>query len=349
MSFESHLYVCLKLRRRIDRKILIKAKWPFKSFIKFRLEVFIATKRIKSFWLEEKKIYSLLNHTIKKIAKKNELIKPILAIQIDTVNHCELKPWWFENLRSYHTRLLPYSADLILQGSFADGQITNYSDVDLVIFYEPYSIEVLKIKEEIEVFLLQVDPLQHHGIFMIDKNTFDFYWQMDLPVEVLSKAKCFTDESYILKIKGVLKENISSFYAVKSTLLAMKEFLGRDYKLVGLWEWKFFLSQLLLLPTLILGSEGYYVYKRDSFDMVRKMVSQKAWHCIDRASEIRLAWPGSAFFKQYENLRNSVTEKPDVGLIKAISFPNISVFNDTRFSESLQALIKETEGLISND
>ena len=349
MSSQSKLYSYLKLRRRIDRKILFNQKWSFKYFSRNRIEFFLITKNINSLWANERYLYFLLNNKIKKFAEENNLIKPGFDLKIETVNNCKLIPSWFNDLKSYDKRLRDHKAKLIIQGSYADSEITNYSDVDLIIFYHPYSESVLEIKSEIEIFLLEIDPLQHHGVFMIDFNTIGYYWQMDLPVNVLKKAKCFSNENYSLSIKGILDENVSSFYAVKNIINIIKSFREKDYRLIGLWEWKFFVSQLLLLPSLLSGSKGNYIYKRDSFDVVKQMYSCNAWYCIEKASNIRDLWPGHDLLKPYENYRSSVVEKPREDAIKAIDCLAISTADDTRFSKSLSALAKETEVLISDD
>ena len=343
------LYDYLKLRRRIDRKILFNEKWDLKKSVRNKIDFFLTTKNIKSFWFEDYGLYSFLNIEIKKFAGKNHLIKDTSGITLDTITQCKLIPWWFANLKAYDKRLQDNEARLIIQGSFADSKTTNYSDIDLVIFYKPFSENVLKIKKEIEIFLLKIDPLQHHGVFMIDMNTFDYYWQMDLPIEVLKKAKCFSEESYQLNIKGSLIENIGSINAVKSVLSIIQQFIDNDYKLIGLWEWKFFISQVLLFPTLLLGSKGEYIYKRDSFEIAEKMFSNEAWYCIKRASEIRDSWPSRNEFIEYESLRTSVSQKPSNDPIKAIDILSISTANDPQFSDSLKALIRESEEIIYND
>lgn len=349
MSLESKLYIRLKLRRRIDRKILLQEKWGLKYALRNKIDIFLITKKVKIFFLRDKQIYSLLNNEIKSFATKNDLIKPVSEIKIESINKCKLIPWWFENLKSFNKRLQALESWLIVQGSYADSEITNYSDIDLVIFYRPYSKEVLKIKREIEVFLLEIDPLQHHGVFMIDINTFDYYWQMDLPVQVLQKAKVFSNEDHNLEIKGILIENSASLYAVRNILKIFKKFLGKDYNKIGLWEWKFFISEILLLPTLFLGSKGNYVYKRDSFEVVKKEYSDQAWYSIKKASEIRKNWPEAASFKEYKRFRSSVSEKPGKDLLKVIQFSSISIANDPYFLTSLNALIKETVCLIPSD
>ena len=209
--------------------------------------------------------------------------------------------------------------------------------------------EVSKIKKEIEVFLLNIDPLQHHGVFMIDINTFPFYWQMDLPVEVLKKAKHFGYTATRLAITGVLSEDIGSLKAAESIMEVINQFIGKDYRQVGLWEWKFFISDLLLFPTLLLGSKGKYIYKRDSFPLVKKMFSADAWYCIETASRIRDSWPEATTLKKYESVRHSVAEKPLEDVIKAIDIAQVSIENDGRFLLSLKLLIKESHLLIYND
>lgn len=349
MSLEDKLYKLLNLRRRIDRKILFQEKWPFKHTLRSIVELLLITKNIKTLWLEDQQLYLFLNKEIRRFSIKHNLIKPIPELKIESINDCNLIPWWFNNLKIYDKKLGAIGASLLIQGSYADSRITNYSDVDLVIFYHPFSKDVLKIKKEIEVFLLKIDPLQHHGVFMIDVTTFDFYWQMDLPLEVLKKAKCFSDNKCTLQIKGILKENTAALYAVKSTLITIKQFLNKDYKQIGLWEWKFFISQLLLLPTLLLESKGSYIYKRDSFEIAKKLFTQNAWYCIDRASYIRNQWPELVKFREYQNVRISVSQKPSKDPIRMIDLPLISTERDLEFADSLKALIEETASLISHD
>lgn len=348
MRGNNKLYSLLRLRRRIDRKILLNQKWPSQYSVRNRIEVLRHTKSVFSLWAKEENIYSLLNKKIEKYARKNNLITPYSTFQIESVNKCKLVPEWFQTLKEYGKQLDSLGAKLIVQGSYADSEITNYSDVDLVIFYKPFNSEVLKIKKEIETFLLTVDPLQHHGVFMIDIGTLSFYWQMDLPVEVLKKAKYFGDLDSTLPVTGVLSENTGSLKAAENVMNVIKKFLNKDYRQIGLWEWKFFISDVLLFPTLLLGSKGKYIYKRDSFPLAKEMFSKDAWYCIEKATTIRSLWPDAKTLKKYKNVRTSVSEKPVDDLIKVVDVAPVSVENDSKFTDSLRLLIKESEIIISN-
>lgn len=349
MPANSKLYSLLKLRRRIDRKILLNQKWPSQYSVRNRIEILSHTTSARALWTKDQHLYFLLNKRIEKYAQKNNLIQPFSTFQIESVNNCKLTPEWFETLKEYGKKLDALGAKLIVQGSYADGEITAYSDVDLVIFYNPFTQEVLEIKKEIDTFLLKIDPLQHHGVFMIDENTFSFYWQMDLPVEVLKKAKYFGESDTTLPVTGILSDNTGSLKAAKNIISVVNKFIEKDYSQIGLWEWKFFISDLLLFPTLLLGSNGKYVYKRDSFPLAKKLFSDNAWYCIEKATAIRDLWPDAATLKAYESLRNSVSERPAKDIIKAIGVAAVSIENDSNFLHSLRLLVKESWIIISND
>lgn len=349
MPANNKLYSLLKLRRRIDRKILLHQKWPSQYSVRNRFEILLHSKTLKALWANNEELYFLLNKKIENYARRNNLVKLCSAFHIASVNNCRLIPDWFKTLKEYGTKLESLGAKLIVQGSYADSEITAYSDVDLVIFYKPFNKEVLQIKKQIETFLLSIDPLQHHGVFMIDINTFGFYWQMDLPVEVLEKAKYFGESGTTLSFTGVLYENTGSLKAAESILHVIKDFLKKDNSQIGLWEWKFFISDILLLPTLLLGSKGKYIYKRDSFALAKKMFSDDGWYCIEKATMIRDLWPNAETLKKYIGVRNSVSERPATDPIKAMGMPSVSIEKDTRFLNSLGLLVKETESIISND
>lgn len=349
MSEHNKLYNLLRLRRRIDRKVLLNQKWTSQYSLRNRVEILLRTQSVYSFVLKDKELYFLLNKKIEKFTRRNKLIKPCPAFQIESVNNCKLIPEWFKILTDYGERLALLGAKLIVQGSYADGEITTYSDVDLVIFYKPFDPGVLKIKKEIDTFLLSIDPLQHHGVFMIDINTFPFYWQMDLPVEVLKKAKYFGEYDVTISISGILLENQGSLNAAQSIINGINTFIRKDYHQIGLWDWKFFISDLLLLPTLLLGSQGNYIYKRESFPVAKKMFSKDAWYCIEKASAIRNVWPESASLEKYKSLRNSVSEKLVKDPTKAVDIIAVSVEKDSKFFGSLKILVEESKSIITND
>lgn len=349
MAERNKLYALLRLRRRIDRKISLNQKWPIQFSVRNKIEIFVNTLNFYSLVASDKNLYFLLNKNIEHFARKNNLNQACSSFEIESVNNCRIIPDWFKNLKEYGKRLDSLGAKLIIQGSYSDSEITAYSDVDLVILYKPFDQKILAIKKEIDIFLLSVDPLQHHGVFLIDINTFSFYWQMDLPIQVLRKAKHVGDSKLTLAITGVMLENKGSLNAAKNTLDLIKNFPGKDYNKIGMWEWKFFISEMLLLPTLILGSKGNYLYKKESFPVAKNMFSNDAWYCIEKATQIRNLWPAAETFKSYNSLRGTASEKPARDILKVIDISSVSVENDTKFLASLEDLIKESNVIVSHD
>lgn len=343
------IYQLLKLRRQLDRKILLGQTWGSVRLFKFWIKLLIQTKKVVnpfSLVFDEKSVYNKLSESIKITAEQEDLLLPIEPFKITSIYEGGFYQEWFEELAQFDLQLREYDAWLILQGSYADGAITEYSDVDLVIFYEPFNEKVLAIKQEIEEFLLSIDPLQHHGVFMIDKNTFKYYWQMDLPIEVLRKAKCFAKKSETLNITSRIDENISSQQAVNSTLKIILDFCDSDINSIGVWRWKFFLSQIMLLPTLILGAQGTYIYKRESFEKMRSSFSDEAWFSMQLASEIRRNWQIKEIALEYKKKRKNVRENLFQEEVKIPSLTTSQAIDFEKFKSSLLMFREETQKIL---
>ena len=77
----------------------------------------------------------------------------------------------------------------------------------------------------------------------------------------------------------------------------------------GVFFAKYFISQLLLVPALLLAFKGNYIYKRESFSLAKKLYSAEAWMSIEIASKIRSQWNQKNISKNYVELRKDITSK----------------------------------------
>ena len=340
---EERIVALLYSRRVILNKLLNINYLSYFQNIKFMTKLVIEMRSFAILFQDNKEIYKNLNTLILLIARKNNLLLDVDEFEIEKASDLKLSPFWFQKMDAYAEQLVDLEAYLMIQGSYADGKITNYSDVDLVIFFNNLSSDLIILKKEIESYILKIDPLQHHGIFMIDRKTINFYWQMDLPVEVLQRAKVFGKKALKLGIKNRINENLSSNQAAMMTINVINRTMLNSFKELGIWRWKFFLSQLMLLPTLLLASKGNYCYKGDSFHMIRKTFSQEAWHAIEEASRIRATWPNREEFNDYIIKRNSVTDNDFVDSIRLGDFGKLIPIDENRFKKSLKKLCQETE------
>lgn len=347
MNSETKTADLLLLKRSFDRKILTYMRWSKSRMIISRVKAALMTRSIIPCLLNDRSIYSYINEYAKAYALNNSIVNETEEIILKRIAGVENTYSWFGKLKYYSDKLKAQNAILIIQGSYADGQITNYSDIDLLIFYKPYDSNILEIKEEIEKLILKIDPLQHHGVFMLDINNLTAYWQFDLPLEALQRARTFGEEDVILPIKGVINENISSTKALLSTLNVMMNYIAFPQMYAGIWKLKLFLSQLMLLPTLLLASKGKYVYKGDSFTLAKHYYSKSAWHCLEVSTELRNQWPASTYFEEYSNLRESPLDVPSYEPIRINDLPSLNRLLNEEFNKSIKKLVNETEGILN--
>jgi hypothetical protein len=344
---ENELSNLLKDRKRLERRLFATTNFSFwkrirqytKLILKYRLWISL----LGSDW----RVYESLTDKVCKYSRDFNLVEEHVSISINPLVNSSLHKLWVDKLKNFDKRLRERESFLILQGSYSDGKITNYSDLDLVLIYKYIHPEIIRIKAEVESFILKVDPLQHHGVFTIHESTFSHYWEMDLPLIVLSQAKNFSDDVVQLHITGVLVEHASAESWLISSLDGLEKVISMDYKELGVWKWKFILSIIMLMPTMLLGALGRSIYKEQSFEKVKEKYSEKAWSVIEMASKVRDQWPDREHFAAYRETRVSanipvINEHILVREIPSITFPES--FN---FQENFQQLVLESKSILN--
>lgn len=306
---------------------------------------FLASKNIVFLLKKDKQaIIETINHILTKKFNRFKEKEESITILPFTRFYKNDFPNFFDQLIIYNEQLEKYGSCLIIQGSYADHTATGYSDVDLVII-GGLCAEVVVIKKEIEDFLISIDPLQHHGVFFIDKKDFDHYWQMQLPLATLKKSLSFSDEPLELDVKFTFKETLSAnrwIYNFMSTHKVSP--LKNDTEVFFA---KNFLSQFMLIPVLYLATKGEYIYKKDSFEMIKSRYSKAAWRCMEMATQIREVWSQEIVNDDYKKNRNNISSK-SVG-----NFGNISdvVKNSSDylilFNEHYPIFIAETKDILN--
>lgn len=339
------VYQILHLKRQLENEFL-DGSWGWKSKLKFRIKACLVLEKPTILIQSLEHIYVNLFREIAILSEYEREGKLKVSIQPFA------KPYkynWFEKFEIYSEKLENHNAYLVLQGSYADGTETNYSDVDVVVIGDILNKSVIEIVKKIDVLLLQIDPLQHHGVIFIDIRNLGNYWQVDLPLIVFDSAMVFTKNPVEFEVERVISDNVSAPKLAVNFLLALDRYLKGYYSIqgeIGLWRWKFILSQLMLMPTLVLNTKGIYESKAKSFGECRKLYSANAWECIELATEIREEWPENYAKDLYANYRISTRDNPDQDTQTGEHFKNISKYNDPVFRDSVRKFINETKNII---
>ncbi len=342
---EYRLLKLLKLKKSLENRFLNQEFSLGLNSIKFKIKCILITHKPSVFFMSKtidiiNLIERILNKSFAKFKNNGE------TFEIKNVNSLYGKqhPHFFEKLFQFNEELEKYNANLIIHGSYSDNTFISYSDIDLVII-GTLSNEIAEIRKAIENYILKIDPLQHHGVFFINANSFKNYWLMDLPFATLKKSLVFS------KNKD-LELNIDNFFIEKyGSSIWISEFAKRypDLPITsdsGVFFVKRFLSELMLIPVLMLACNEIFVYKADSFEIAKDYYSSIAWKCIEISSFIRGEWNQGEIHSNYSLLRDSlrVSQIEEHTYFKDVVDLNSFALED--FKKHYEVFIKETNDLL---
>lgn len=200
----------------------------------------------------------------------------------------ELEQWSNKNLQKQ-------LKGFYLHGSFATRDYcVGFSDIDTLAIIKKETIqnskELLKTRDKIvrlRKFLLRIDPLQHHGVMVISEYDLQSYCQVYFPTELFKYSKSIfrNDQKQLFYLRDSKKESLRSLFWFVSYFRGLQK-----QKLKGSYDIKNLLHAIALFPTLYLQAKGISVYKKYSFDIVKKEFTEKEWEVIRTATNIRKEW-----------------------------------------------------------
>ena len=139
---------------------------------------------------------------------------------------------------------------LFIHGSHADGQTTNYSDIDVSIFIKAnQKLNFKKIKNDI--FLLNnmtkiIDLESHHSIFLNLDSDFDCYPESFMPVEVLVRSVVPRGQVLnIRKIRFAKDLTIDSFFRISETIKNLTQQDNNDISNIKNFISSYFMALIL--------------------------------------------------------------------------------------------------------
>ena len=204
-----------------------------------------------------------------------------------------------------------YFVNIIVQGSVADSTvIKNWSDIDILAVVKEKVFENIDDFINLRKFLISVedqlykfDSFQHHGIQFISEADLKFYPESFLPLEALRYGKSLIKTGSLnFSIRDSSLEKEKYFYsAAKLFQEADKKgflfhhprngiFLKNDFgnKNDNFYQLKYFISLVLLVPTLFIELVDGPVYKRHSFKKIRDYFDkQEDLELVDKCEKIR--------------------------------------------------------------
>lgn len=193
-------------------------------------------------------------------------------------------------------KLNPYLLDAYIHGSLSTMDYTEYSDLDTLfivkqeVLEDPEGmIELEKLFIKSQRYLYEFDPLQHHGHFFLIESDLKSYDQSILPLSAIELSTSILGRGTCLEfhIRNSKQESENRFL---QSVKIIRRYLSDWNRLRTLYYLKGFLSHFMILPVLFLQLRGEYVSKKDSFEILKKRVPAKIWHCMELVSSIRQDW-----------------------------------------------------------
>lgn len=203
-------------------------------------------------------------------------------------------------LQDLRTGLLPIKDELvsvIIHGSYGSGDQVPYSDIDalVIIRNEVFSVperlaRVASVLSKARRHMYRIDPIQHHGWFVLTEQDLSRYPDFVLPVSAIRKGYCLlgAEELQISMMKDAEDHFLSNF---RNHTERLENKLSAGWRPRNLYQLKSLLSEFMMIPVLYQQArEGNGVDKKESFVRVRKDFSDDVWKIMDDVSDIRAKW-----------------------------------------------------------
>lgn len=196
-----------------------------------------------------------------------------------------------------HARLDEDLIGAYVHGSLGTGEEIAYSDFDALLIFKDSIFESVEklasIAEQVifaRTFLWNYDSLQHHSFFVLTETDLGWYPDNVFPRVLFPYAKSLLATGRRLKVR-IHDERFSDAKPLAAILDAIEKKLTTGIRPRTAFELKLLLSQVMLLPCLVLQALGRPVFKRQSFELARVLYEQEQWRAIQTASRLRSNWP----------------------------------------------------------
>jgi hypothetical protein len=187
--------------------------------------------------------------------------------------------------------------DALVHGSIATEEEIPYSDFDALIVLKD---EVFKNKKrlsdaafklgEARRIMQQMDPLQHHGWFVLTESLLK-----NLPVTYFPPVLFDFSRSMIhantYTIPLAYSPGADFLKPFKNLCRSLTTKLQSGNPVRNAYAYKNLLSEFMLLPTLyVQARDATGIFKKFSFEEARKDFLPEQWTVMDEVSQIRLHW-----------------------------------------------------------
>lgn len=199
------------------------------------------------------------------------------------------------------------NVQVFVHGSWADSSRTAFSDLDDFVIVDDNltpteRIELQRRLNDIEFHFQRIDPLQHHGHWLINKNELKNYDNSFIPLFVLQNAVSVVGPN---TLHGIVNPGKTMAGLVKNIIGTCRNIERYQQRLergcLNIYELKCFVGSILLLPPLIFQVLGSELDKRSAILNADKIISDKCLKLIEFATQCRNNWRLITESEEYRN------------------------------------------------
>jgi hypothetical protein len=236
----------------------------------------------------------IISNAFKKVTEEKQDFES-RVVQIENYSGSNLRP---KQISLYLNALI--KGELVgayVHGSVGTHEEISYSDFDGFVILKndvlnhPEKLKkVAKVLIDSEKIMFEMDPLQHHGWFLLTEMDLNNYPESYFPHELLSYSKCLFGSTILniqLRKSGYKNESIEAFNKLADGIISK---LNSKTFLKNYYGFKNLLSEFMLLPAVFIQAKtGRGIFKKFSFEKVRTELAEK-YKVMDEISLLRKNW-----------------------------------------------------------
>ncbi len=202
----------------------------------------------------------------------------------------------------------------LIHGSCADlNVVPGWSDFDAIGILKSESLsrenryQTFETCQKIDKMMRVLDPYQHHGIHFVHEKEMSSFPSLYLPVNLLRDSKCLLgNKSITVGRVDSSSQEMSRFRGIVKTLEKASEtgvlkhhakdgkYLLENYEDPNtMYQLKYLMCVVMLLPTLWLNLQENYCQKSESYDLIRAHFSGEDLEFLEACSSARFGWKKS--------------------------------------------------------
>jgi hypothetical protein len=209
----------------------------------------------------------------------------------------EAYQWLYRRLGRFVDQHPALIQNIIVHGSYGDFTNNNYSDLDIVLYLKQSVVEDRKKRQQLQrliqrkfmSFIYSIDPLQHHGVFLLWPGLVDCYVESILPLVVYTRA--WSIRKFDVGFRCTAQKTPRRTPGLMQTIYSESR---HTRSVLNFYYMKRLTSHIMMVPCIYFMDQGTYLYKASSFKPFIQKFRQTARLLTD-VTEIRSRWPGKAW------------------------------------------------------